>query len=897
MQNNKQNIDISNVDAETGGVSVGVAQNGSHIKVYNIEVTEAIIKRVLHDIESSISLEDVTLELFDYLERFYHYLPLKGMGRTSELSLKFPLINLFIPLNVRLTIPKCDTLEENYRLAGRKLSEEEVQSLGGITDKSVPIINLIEQNPVLVILGDPGSGKSTVMRFLTYLLATAQGKVIGLGGYLPLLLPLANYSEKLVNNPDLNLRHFATEHIHKSTDIEGVDALIEAKLKQGKVLILLDGLDEVREVQLRNIVVERVQRFLCKYIPKGNRVVMTSRIIGYQEVRPPEVEGLRECTLLDFDKDEINTFIQRWTQVIEQQAYDAGNVAQYEAKREAKELISAVEDNPSVRKLAANPLLLTMLVKEKRQGVALPRHRVVLYERYIASLMDDWLLARTQRNSTENLPSARILRKTLEPLAWWLQETEPGKGLVNETKLLSWLCEFYQYEDDPEETAERFIKEVREYSGLLLDRGGSKYGFLHLTFMEYLAAVHLANQFQKRNGLQKIIDTIQHYANKSGWHEVLLLSIGHLALNQAYDEVTTEILQQLLSTEIEGQSTHAEIVASALADIGKDGITQQGWGELRQNLLRKYCLNPAVKAKQRTQIARLLADSQDPRREVLNIDDMQFCFIPRGHFFLGSTENDSLAYDREKGAGSYTVEHDYWLARFPVTVLQFNQFIEETDFNPTSTQCATDIANTPVVYVSWKEAMSFCRWLTNRWKEQGYLPNGYVVTLPSEPEWEMAAKGGSKLPRSKTDNICSIKQINNRNKIAEKEGSVQKIQNYPWGNTADKEKLNYGSNIGSVSSVGCYPDGASQYGCEEMSGNVWEWTRSVYDKYPYPSESDEDKFALKARESEESTGSRVLRGGSFSFGQDYVRCASRGSFRADNANFNVGFRVVLSPLL
>ena len=78
-----------------------------------------------------------------------------------------------------------------------------------------------------------------------------------------------------------------------------------------------------------------------------------------------------------------------------------------------------------MRKLASNPLLLTMLVIQKRQGVSLPRHRVLLYEQYIVSLLRDWLLALSLHRGAPELPSDRVLRKVLEPLAYWLQESEP----------------------------------------------------------------------------------------------------------------------------------------------------------------------------------------------------------------------------------------------------------------------------------------------------------------------------------------------------------------------------------------------------------------------------------------------------------------------------------------
>jgi serine/threonine-protein kinase len=238
--------------------------------------------------------------------------------------------------------------------------------------------------------------------------------------------------------------------------------------------------------------------------------------------------------------------------------------------------------------------------------------------------------------------------------------------------------------------------------------------------------------------------------------------------------------------------------------------------------------------------------------------------VPAGAFLMGSDpEKDEDARDREQPQHRVELPEVY-IGKYPITNAQYEVFVQSTGHNAPkhweNGRAPADKADHPVVYVSWHDARAFCAWLSQE--------TGKEVRLPSEAEWEKAARG--------TD------------------GRI-----YPWGNKPPTDELcNFGGNVGETTPVGKYsPQGDSPYGCADMAGNVWEWTRSLWGEnwgtpefgYPYdPKDGREDVTAGDKT-------CRVLRGGAFNSSSGNVRCAYRNGNHPNGRGRNSGVRLVVFP--
>ena len=380
---------------------------------------------------------------------------------------------------------------------------------------------------------------------------------------LPIFVPLAAYDDYLSHSPQKPaLEHFLAVYYDQWHSLPGLAPLFEQALEDGHALILLDGLDEVLDAGTRQFVAEQAGALIRQWASRGNRFAVTSRIVGYREARLPG--DLPHVTVLDFGRPEIEIFAHQWCKSYE--IWAAGTetpTALRRAAEEEKALLDDVQSNPSVERLAASPLLITMLALLRRHVGKLPDRRVELYERYIRTLIDHWENARSagaRQLAPERFDPHRAIAHLIE-LAFWLQQHKPT-GTARRQELeqeLEKICLRYEGHDpekappkaciQAQQDAARFLRDMRHFAGLLAERGRDAFGFLHLTFQEYFSGRALA-----RMEPDACWQAIQPNLHRPRWREPILLCAGQLGVIEQRRDRTSDLAKRILQADSEHEA-------------------------------------------------------------------------------------------------------------------------------------------------------------------------------------------------------------------------------------------------------------------------------------------------------------------------------------------------------
>ncbi len=461
---------------------------------------------------STTSSETLIDDYKKFLIRDCGQMTIEGLRADMDTAQRrFDLEKLFVPLQLEACPP--DIPESDPE------KSEKLESWLETNSEPSPFGEVFEKTKGLALLALPGGGKTLLLKRLAVAYASPSRRT--------------NSDDKL---PDIDIVPILIrcrewrDYIHlpiltifkKFGDITGQPNLskfstaIIPRLKSGKVLLLIDGLDEIHDNANREIFVDNLQKFLTDY-PKI-RIVVTSREAGFSLVAAKIAGFCTQWRVAPLNKEAIQTLSLHWHKLMTQESA--------ETEKDGIELADYLYQNSSLRRLAENPLLLTMLLVVKHGAGKLPPNRVSLYGRAVDVLMDTWnIKGHEPLNTWESVPQLAYIA---------LELMQNGVQTATEKELLSILDRartnvplIARYAKD---TPYEFLKRVELRSSLLLEAGHQVengvtvpfYQFRHLTFQEYLASVALVEgHYDDYKARDFILKPITKKILSDVWKEVI----------------------------------------------------------------------------------------------------------------------------------------------------------------------------------------------------------------------------------------------------------------------------------------------------------------------------------------------------------------------------------------
>ena len=725
----------------------------------------------------------------------------------------------------------------------------------------------------LYVSGAPGLGKSTLCRWIAWLVLEGNLPVAeipapenyreefpsALRGRLPLLVELREFYQAIPKacaaQEKLNAQSFLDWLLAwvDTKQFPGVDRrVVEAHLRQGTLLLLLDGVDEIpttetiagRTVGLRQLFLTGLSAAAPGWIRQQNRLLLTSRPYGLTDAESRGL-GFPDAAIAPLLEELQVLLVRRWfTRLCATPA---------EGEEVARQLLAAARSRDDLTPLCDSPMLLTALCIVYRQGKGgLPHDRFELYDRIVDSVLcnkfqDDRKVIAPIRNRLAVIAHAMHTGEGLP------RGGRAAKGVPQWTipvTQIETLIEQYQgaqkSNDQTYTTAVNATNQLLNSSGLLLPRENFAAGFYHATIQDFLAAQRLWSALGRDPA--RLDQFFRERAPQPEWRGTLNFLMGWQIQAQGDEveesfELLTRLIQGLKPLDV-GLGV---VIGQCLQILSKRGRDLKDAGVLET--YRQFCKDRIAESveplRDRYELGLALGALGDDRMRV-NLKDRQdktgFVRIPAGTYRVGEPPRELV------------LESDLWLTQYPITNSQFAEFIHDGGYTTPALwspdggrqwlQQTKSIAprwwhdvkwnapNKPVVGVTWYEADAFARWAGGR--------------LPTEWEWEAAARGP--------------------------EG-----WEYPWGNEWEDGICNSDeAGLGTTSTVGLFPKSRSrETGLDDMAGNVWEWCENWFDK---------------------EASIRVVRGGSWYFSAAWCRSAYRDWFDPDYRRYYLGFRVALSSI-
>lgn len=367
--------------------------------------------------------------------------------------------------------------------------------LSRIKEKRVSGLEVVQRYSKLMVLGKPGAGKTTFLKYLA--MQCIEGQF--LTNRVPLFITLKDFAEAL-KQPDV-LKYIAQQL--SSCGVHNASVKANQLLRQGKVLILLDGLDEVREEDTKRVL-GQIRDISEQFYT--NQFVITCRIAAKEYT----FERFTEVEVADFDEEQIAIFAQNWFQLSD--------------PVKAERFMHKLEDNEPIKELASSPLLLTLLCLVLGESADFPANRSELYKEGLDILLKKWDAKRNiERDQVYKNLSLQRKEDLLSQIALTTFEQKDYffKQKTVEIYIANFIKGLDETSNEPkklEQDSQAVLKSIAAQHGLLVERAQGIYGFSSRTLQAYFAAREIVTN----SAFEKLL----RYINDKDWREIFLLTIG-----------------------------------------------------------------------------------------------------------------------------------------------------------------------------------------------------------------------------------------------------------------------------------------------------------------------------------------------------------------------------------
>ena len=462
-----------------------------------------------------------------------------GTMRVLDMTQPIGLIDIYTNVNLLEQLTGDRRLKITQLLEGfdPELHNFDRIGLSRITEKPILGVDAVARYPKLMVLGKPGSGKTTFLKYIA--IQCSSGKL--LGNLVPIFITIRDFAE--AKNQPSCLEFISQISSNYSITAHEITKVIE----EGKALILLDGLDEIREEDSIRIIKE-IRDFSDQY--HSNRFVITCRIAAREFM----FETFTEVEVADFNQAQIKTFASKWFQAKESNSDTA------------ERFMEQLQSNPPIKELATNPLLLTLLLLEFEDSGDFPADRAELYKQGIATLLRKWDAKRgIVRDQLYRSLSVQRKKDLLSQIA--LTTFEHRDFFFKKRDFSRYIAEFIRNlpntQTDPEDLqlySEAVLKSIESQHGLLVERARDIYSFSHLTFQEYFTARKIVKSSDPQR-LEKALQGLVSHITEKSWREIFILAVGMLQ--------PADYLLQLMKQQIDAMLAADEKLQQFLTWVSK----------------------------------------------------------------------------------------------------------------------------------------------------------------------------------------------------------------------------------------------------------------------------------------------------------------------------------------